>query len=465
MTSEFYQLSAVEMSRQIRARAVSATDVLEAHLARIAEVNPVVNAVVTLTEDMARAQAASVDARLAKGEPVGPLAGLPVGVKDTFDTKGVRTTYGSPIYADHLPERDDIVVQRLKQADGVIIGKTNTPEFATGGNTVNRVFGATVNPWNTELTAGGSTGGGGAGLTAGMFPLAVGSDLAGSLRIPASFCGVAGLRPTPGVVPSGPVAMPYDTLAVSGPMARSAGDIGLLLGAMAGPHGSSPLTHGTVAETADDPLPDLSNLTIAYADDVAGIGIDDEVAALCRDAVAHVTGSGYAVADHPLDLSDGPDSFTTLRGQWMVNKYRPYLDRLDQLDENLAGNIEKGLGQTPEMIASAEAARADLWSRIAAFFETAAILLTPSAPITPFPVGQNYPETINGRKMKSYIDWVAPTMVFSLLGLPALSVPVGRTEAGMPVGLQLVGPRFSEATLIAFAETVLSDTAVGMAPI
>ena len=455
--ADIHELSGVEQARLLQNREISAVEILDAHLARIEEINPAINAVVTMSEEIARDQARSVDDRLAKGEDVGPLAGLPVGVKDTIDTLGIRTTYGSPLFDDNVPDRDDIIVQRLKAADAVIIGKTNTPEFATGGNTVNRVFGATRNPWNTDLSPGGSTGGGAAGLATGMFPLTVGSDLGGSLRIPASFCGIVGLRPTTGMVPSGPSSLPYQTLGVSGPMARSAEDIDLLMGAIARPHPRVPIALETAFRKSS---PDLSDLKIAYVADVTGIGIDEGVAKLCRAAA-----EGFSITVETLDLSAGRDVFTTLRAQLMVDRFSNYLDRLDQLDENVAGNIEKGLNQTPLMIADAEAARAEIWSHLADFFEAYDALLTPTLPITPFPVTQNYPDTINGEKMASYIDWVASTMIFSLFGIPALSAPAGLTESGLPVGLQIVGDRFSESSLTALAREVQLKNPIGSPPI
>ncbi|HIB20840.1 MAG TPA: amidase, partial [Rhodospirillales bacterium] len=210
MRTEPWTFSATEIVENIRSRKLSAVEVLENCLARISVTNPTVNALVTVSEEMARKQAKDIDNRISKGEEVGLLAGVPVGIKDVTATAGIRTTFGSTLFSNHIPGKDDIVVQRIKEADGVIIGKTNTPEFATGGNTYNDVFGATRNPWNTALSAGGSTGGGAAGLISGMFPIASGSDLGGSLRIPAAFCGVMGLRPTPGLVPSGPKNLPFD---------------------------------------------------------------------------------------------------------------------------------------------------------------------------------------------------------------------------------------------------------------
>ena len=452
MSSKPWTYSATEIVEHIKKQNLSAVEVLETHLDRISATNTVINAVVTVSEETALNQAKDIDKRISKGEQVGPLAGVPIGVKDVTATAGIRTTFGSPLFADHIPDKDDIIVQRIKEADGVIIGKTNTPEFATGGNTYNDVFGATRNPWNTELSAGGSTGGGGAGLISGMFPIASGSDLGGSLRIPAAFCGVMGLRPTPGLVPAGPGNTPFDTLGVPGPMARSSVDLALLLEVMAQPHLSHP--HSPQSRYMNPGKQEFENLKIAYISDVADIGVDESIAECCRNAATAITDDGHIMDDCNLNLSEGRRAFSVLRGQWMVNKYLHLIDRLDEFGTNLASNIRKGLDQKPTEIAEAETIRSTLWFKLVEIFEKYDAVLTPTLPIPPFPVDQNYPEKINGKKMESYFDWFAPTLIFSLFGLPALSVPSGLTDEGLPAGLQIVGPRFSEALLLELADIV-----------
>jgi amidase len=452
MSSKPWTYSATEIVEHIKKQNLSAVEVLETHLDRISATNTVINAVVTVSEETALKQAKDIDKRISKGEQVGPLAGVPIGVKDVTATAGIRTTYGSPLFADHIPDKDDIIVQRIKEADGVIIGKTNTPEFATGGNTYNDVFGATRNPWNTELSAGGSTGGGGAGLISGMFPIASGSDLGGSLRIPAAFCGVMGLRPTPGLVPAGPGNTPFDTLGVPGPMARSSVDLALLLEVMAQPHLSHP--HSPQSRYMNPGKQEIENLKIAYIADVADIGVDESIAECCRNAATAITDDGHIMDDCNLNLSEGRRAFSVLRGQWMVNKYLHLIDRLDELGTNLASNIRKGLDQKPTEIAEAETIRSILWFKLVEIFEKYDAVLTPTLPIPPFPVDQDYPEKINGKKMESYFDWFAPTLISPLFGLPALSVPSGLTDEGLPAGLQIVGPRFSEARLMELADIV-----------
>ena len=460
MSSDYWTYSATEIVENIKSQNLSAVNVIESHLDRISATNGVINAVVTLSDEAALNQAKDIDKRVSNGEQVGLLAGVPIGVKDVTATLGIRTTFGSPLFADHIPDKDDIIVQRIKEADGIIIGKTNTPEFATGGNTYNDVFGATRNPWNTKLSAGGSTGGGGAGLISGMFPIASGSDLGGSLRIPAAFCGIMGLRPTPGLVPSGPGTTPFDILGVPGPMARSSEDLAVLLEVMAQPHLSHP--HCPQSRYINSENQKIENLKIAYVADVANIGVDESIADCCRNAATEIAKVGHMLDDCKLDLSEGRQAFSILRGQWMVNKYLHLIDRLDELGTNLASNIRKGLDQKPTEIAEAETIRSTLWFKLVEIFKNYDAILTPTLPITPFPVDQNYPEEINGKKMESYFDWFAPTLVFSLFGLPALSVPSGLTGEGLPAGLQIVGPRFSEGRLIELAKIVSNKIQIGL---
>ena len=441
-------LDAAEIAAKVAAGELRAEDVLDAHLARIDELNPDLNAIVTLMPDRAMDQARDIDKRVAAGEAVGPLAGVTVGIKDIIETAGVRTTYASPLFKDNIPDAAALPLARIKAADGIIVGKTNTPEFATGGNTTNALFGPTRNPWNRDLTPGGSTGGGGAGLAAGMFALALGTDLGGSLRLPAAFCGVVGIRQTPGLVPFAPNPAPFDLFEVQGPMARSAQDIALALSVLAAPDPGFPVgSHG-----APDFTGETGPLRIGYVEDISGVGIEADIADTCR-AAADALGR-HRVENPALDLSEGRDAFTTLRGQWMVNKHLAILDRLDEMGENLAGNIRRGLAQSPTDIAEAEAVRARLWRRMADYFTRFDLLATPVTAVSPFPVEQNYPETINGAPMASYIDWIAPTFVISLLGLPALSVPAGLNKDGLPVGLQIIGPRYSESRMLGVAAEI-----------
>ena len=409
-------------------------------------------------------QARAAEQAIANGQKLGPLHGLPVGIKDTTPTAGLRTTYGSHAYADNVPTADAIVVQRLKTAGAIVMGKTNTPEFAAGANTYNAIFGHTRNPWDPSLSAGGSTGGGAVGLATGMFSLAQGTDFGGSLRIPASFCGVVGLRPSPGLVPTFPVGFAWDTLHLTGPMARTAEDVALMLQAIAGPSRHTPYSLpidgrdfvGTVRAGVRD------DVRIGYVADIAHIGIDHDVARVCRTAVDALAHEGTIVDEIELDLGYAWQAFIDLRGYALVAEMYGRLDHIDEFGPNLAGNIRSGMGITVEALAAAEAGRARLWHQMTALFETYDYLLTPCMAIPPFPFDQNYPESINGQPMNSYIDWVAPTFLLSLTGLPVGCVPCGSNADGLPVGMQIVGPQFGEEAVLALAARMQSLRTVGL---
>jgi amidase len=375
---------------------------------------------------------------------------LPAGIKDVTQVGGMRTTFGSPMYADHVPEEDALVVRRLREAGAIILGKTNTPEFAAGGNTFNEVFGCTRNPWNPKLSAGGSTGGGAVGLATGMIALAEGTDLGGSLRIPASFCGVVGLRPSPGLIPTYPSAYLWDNMQVTGPMARTAEDVALMLGAVCGP---SPLSPSTQAVAGRDFVEAVrrgpkSGLRVAYAPDPVGLGIDPDVARVCRDSADTLAAAGFDIEEIEFDLSYGFEAALSIRGHWMVAHQYGHLDRMDELGVNVRANTEAGLAMQVRALGAAEQARGQIWEDFRRLFESYDHLLTPCMAVPPFPVEQNYPETIGGNQMNTYVDWIAPTFVLSLAGLPVASVPCGLDNSGMPVGMQIVGrPRDEEATL------------------
>ncbi|MGQ0664162.1 MAG: amidase [Pseudomonadota bacterium] len=461
---ELTSLDAAAIARAVRAREVSALAVIEAHLAAIARENPRVNAICTVAADHALGAARRLDAELAAGAAPGPLAGVPVGIKDVTPTAGIRTTYGSPLFADHVPAEDALVVRRLKAAGAIVIGKTNTPEFAAGANTVNALFGPTRNPWNPALSASGSTGGGAAALACGMIALAEGTDLGGSLRTPAAFCGVVGLRPSPGLVPRHPTTLPWDTLTVTGPMARRVEDAALMLQAIAGPSPHSPLVVAVegrdfraAARAGIEP-----GLRLAYCRDIAGIGVDPEIEALCRESAFELSAAGAVVEEVEFDLAFASAAFLRLRGQFMVERHFDKLDKLDRLNPNLAGNIRLGLAQSPRDVALGALGRAQLLARFGDFFERHDRLLTPASAVPPFPVEQNYPAEVGGRKMETYIDWIAPTFLVTLAGLPAISVPCGLTTAGLPVGLQIVGQRWGEEGVLALARLIEEAHPMGL---
>ncbi|HET7233428.1 MAG TPA: amidase [Longimicrobium sp.] len=443
-------LSAAEIARRVRAREISPVDVLDACLQRVTDLNPALNAVVTLNT-RSHDQARELERRIMAGEDVGPLAGVPVGIKDVTQVEGLRCTFGSPLFTDHMPEEDALVVRRLRAAGAVIVGKTNTPEFAAGGNTWNPVFGRTHNPWNPELSAGGSTGGGAAGLATGMFALAEGTDLGGSLRIPASFCGVVGLRPSVGLVPTVPSDYIWDTLQVTGGMGRTAEDVGLMLQAVAGPTPEAPLCQPVDGRDFAGAArgADARGLRVAYCRDVAGIGIDEQVERVCRDAAFALRDAGATVDEIELDLRYGRKAFLALRGLWFVSMLNPHLDKVEDFGVNVANNIRAGLATSVAELGAAEAARKRIRAQFADLFTRYDHLLTPTMAVSPFPVVENYPQTVGGREMETYVDWIAPTFVLSLTGLPVGSVPAGLDAGGMPCGLQVVGRPFGEERVLA----------------
>lgn len=447
--------SATELRQLIATRSVSVRDVVGACLARFQARNHEINAVVTLNPHVEE-DARALDARLARGEELGLLCGLPVGIKDVTPVASLRTTYGSPMYADHVPAEDALVVQRLREAGAIIFGKTNCPEFAAGGNTFNEVFGRTRNPWNPSRSAGGSTGGGAAALATGMIALAEGTDLGGSLRIPASFCGIVGLRPSVGLVPTHPTDWVWDTLQVTGPMARTALDVALMLQAISGPSEWSPFTQPTAGRdfVAAVTAGAQRGLRIAYCADPAAIGVDPAVERVCREAAFALSEIGAVVEEIHLDLTAARAAFLALRGLWFVTQMTPRLDRASEFGVNVGNNVRAGLDVTTRDLAQAEQERGRMWHQFRELFARFDHVITPCMAVPPFPVDQNYPEAIAGKKMQNYVDWIAPTFVLSLTALPIAAVPAGVDANGLPVGLQVVGRPRAEEMVLALAHEI-----------
>jgi amidase len=456
--------SAVELAAMMAARAVSPVEVLDAHLAVIARMNPSLNAIVTLAADAARAAARRAEAAIMVGAPLGALHGLPFGVKDVTHTAGIRTTFGSPLFKDFVPAEEAEVVRRLEAAGAIVLAKTNTPEFATGANTVNPVFGATRNPWNPALSPAGSSGGSAVAVATGMLPLAQGTDFGCSIRIPAAFCGIVGIRPTPGLIPNHPMPLAWDPGQVHGPLARSAEDAALMLDAMVGFSRLSPISVTPPWKSAREAVArteDAHGLRIAYAPDIAGIGVDGEIDAICRDAARRLRDAGATVEEIAFDVSDGRDPYQAWRGAWMVGQQFANLARLAEFGENLAGNVKRGLAVTALDLAAAEATRIEVFHRFRTLFERFDLLLTPAAPVKPYPIELNFPTEINGRSFENYVDWIAPAFLVTLVSLPAASVPAGKTADGLPVGLQIVAPRFEEPLILSVAKLVQLANPIG----
>jgi len=396
MSRELCFSTAIELARRIRSCEVSVTEVVQAHLAQIERVNPKVNAIVTLTAERALAEAREKDAALARGAAAGPLFGLPVAHKDLVPTRGIRTTYGSRIYRDHVPDQDALLVERLRGAGAITFGKTNTPEFGAGSQTFNEVFGRTLNPYDLAKTCGGSSGGAAVALACGMVPIADGSDTGGSLRNPASFCNVLGLRGAVGRVPPWPTDAPWGTLHVPGAMARTVADLALMLSVMAGPDRRSPIA---IAEPGDrfrgDLGRDFKGVRIAWSRDLGGLPVDRRVTKVLDGQRATFEALGCHV-------EDGEPDFTDARHVFQVQ-------------------------------------RARLYHRVREFMERHEFLLIPAAQVPPFDVSQPYVTEINGTRLPTYIDWMRVCSDITVTGLPALSIPAGFTDDGLPVGLQIVG--------------------------
>jgi amidase len=438
----------------VRSRTVSARELLELHLARIAERNPELNALVSLDEERARAAAASADEALVAGGEVGPLHGLPFAFKDTHAVAGWRTTYGSSLFAEHVPEADELLVERVRRAGVVVIGKSNVPEFAAGSHTFNRVFGTTLNPVDPTRSAGGSSGGAACALASGMVPLADGSDMGGSLRNPASFCGVVGLRPSLGRVPEWPLYNQWETTSVGGPMARNVGDVALLLSVLAGPDARAPQALGDPGAVFAAPLSgSLLGLRVALSTDLGGaFEVDDEVASVVSSSASVFASAGASVsAAHP-DLALADETFRTLRAWHLQAKLGPLLrQHPDSFKQSLADNIRLGEGLTGADVALAYRQRTALGEAMRHFFASYDVLVLPVSQVAPFPADQEYPSAINGRPMATYLDWMKSAYFITVTGCPAISVPAGRTASGLPVGIQIVAPHGADRRLLEVA--------------
>ena len=451
MAEDICFLSARELARRIRDRELSAREVTEAHLGRIEAVNPRVNAIVTLTADRALREADEADALLASGTEPPPLLGLPVAHKDTHETAGVRTTSGSPLLADHVPDRDELVIERMRAAGTVMLGKTNVPEFAAGSHTFNPLFGTTRTPYDLTRSAGGSSGGAAAALASGLQPLADGSDMGGSLRNPASFCNVVGLRPSPGRVPTWPDEAAWATMSVQGPMARDVADTALLLSVMAGPDPRSPIALETPGSAFAVPLDrDLTGLRVAWAPRLDGsMPFEPEVLSALEGTAKVFTELGCVVEEACPDLTGADEAFQVLRAWQFELGLGTVMDRhRDRLKRAVVANIEQGRRLTGPDLGRAEVLHTRLYHNVRRFFERHDLLLAPVSQVPPFPADLEYPTEIAGEPMTTYVDWMRSAYLISASGCPALSVPGGFTPTGLPIGLQIIGPHRADLTVL-----------------
>ncbi len=440
--------SAVAQIEALQAGTISAPELMTATLDRIEARNPAVNAIVALQDRDALLKAAATTA--------GPLAGLPMAIKDLADTAGIKTTYGSPIFANHVPTTDSTMVAALKNAGAIIIGKTNTPEFGTGSHTFNEVFGVTRNPWNVERSAGGSSGGAAAALAARMLPIADGSDFGGSLRNPAAFCNVVGLRP--GI---GRVADPATTsthvvrLGVTGPMGRTVADTALVLSALAGHDHRDPLALRDDPARFRDPLPTSTSARLAWGGDLGLMTCEPRVLALCEEAAFRVVAAGGTFEAEAPDLSPAMDVFRVLRGMSYRRLGAALTEsQLGEVKGTVRENIEYGRALDADDVLRAEAKRADLHRLMSAFFDRHDVLALPAAQVAPFPAHQEFPTEIAGVQMDDYLEWMTTCCVITATGCPAISIPAGFTDDGLPVGLQLVARVGAERQLLEIASAI-----------
>ena len=463
MSDDLCFTTATELARRIAHREVSVTEVVCAHLAQIERVNPQVNAVVTLTAERALDEARAKDAALARGEAPGPLFGLPVVHKDLVPTRGIRTTYGSPIYRDHVPDDDALIVERLRAAGAVTLGKSNTPEFGAGSQTFNEVFGRTLNPYDLAKTCGGSSGGAAVALACGMVPIADGSDMGGSLRNPAAFCNVVGLRPAPGRVPHWPNESAWMPFGVQGPMARTVADVALLLSTMAGPDPRSPIAVREPGERFRAPLDrSFKGVRVAWSRDLGGLPIDRRVTATLEPQRKTLEALGCVVEDGQPDFTGAREIFQTWRAVAFAAKYGPLLaQHRHQMKDTVVWNIEQAGKLSARDVGEAETKRTALYHRVRVFMERHEFLVLPTAQVPPFDVTQPYVTEIDGVRLATYIDWMRACSDITVTGLPAISVPGGFTAEGLPVGLQIVGRHQDEWGVLQLAHAFEQATGFG----
>jgi amidase len=452
VSEPLHRLSARALRDAVSARELSATEVVSAHLERIEQVNPRVNAIVTLVPERALADAAALDAAAADGRPAGLLQGLPVAVKDLVDTAGIRTTYGSPIYAHHIPTEDALIVERLRAAGAIVVGKSNTPEFGAGSHTFNEVFGATRNPYDLGRSAGGSSGGAAAALAAGMVPIADGSDLGGSLRNPASFCNVAGLRPTPGRVPSPDVSDGWSPMSQLGPMARTVGDLALLLAAIAGSDPRVPIALDEVIPASVDQPASLAGVRVAWSETVDGLPVQPAVTATLRNARAELVDLGADVRDLEPDLAGADEVFETYRSLAFAHGHAEDARmHLGLVKEEVLADVRRGMELSVDDVMRAADLRTQLFRRTSALLHRFDLLALPTVQVVPFDVGLRWPAKVAGVVMDRYYTWMRSCSRITSTTLPALSLPAGFTPEGLPVGLQLVGRHRGERRLLSLA--------------
>jgi amidase len=447
----------------IRNKTISAREVMQAHLDQIDKVNPVVNAIITrIPDEEALAKADEADRKLAAGEELGPLHGLPIAHKDLVPTKGIRTTWGSPIFADHVPDFDALLIERLRAGGALTIGKTNVPEFGAGSQTFNPVFGPTLNPYDTTKTCGGSSGGAAVALATGMIPIADGSDTGGSLRNPGNFNNIVGFRNTPGRVPNFPVSQGYVPISVVGAMGRTVGDVALMLTAIAGPDPRVPTSIDQPASIFAQPLErDMKGVKVAWSPTLGGLPVDQRVLDVLESQRKTFEDMGCIVEEATPDFSDADEIFLTLRAiSFALGHHEKLAIHRDKIKDTVIWNVEEGLKLSGLDVAKAEMKRMQLFQRMYEFMQEYEFLLCPVNQVPPFDINTPYPTEIAGVQMENYIAWMKSAYYITNTAAPAISVPCGFTPEGLPVGIQIVGRYKEDFSVLQMAQAFESATEV-----
>lgn len=464
MSESLTSLSATKQSEMIANGEISAVELLEAHIEVIEKHNPSINAICTANFEKAFIKAQALDQTSANGHSAGPLHGLVVTVKDTHLTRGIRTTFGSPIYRDLIPNQSHFHVELIEDAGGVVIGKSNVPEFAAGSQTTNPIFGSTRNPYDLTKTSGGSSGGSAAALASGMASLADGSDMGGSLRNPASFCNVFGLRPTPGRVPQLPSKEPFSNLSVIGPMARTAKDLGLLLSVITQWNPRDPLSlkdPHVIYHPSNWISSSEASVKLAASSDLSMFPLEKEVRSLFQQTIERLTGAGLSIEWAEPNLNKADHVFRVLRGYAFSGSYgSEYASARQALNDDIVWNIEEGLKLHASDIYAAKAAQGELYRDVLGFFDDFDFLIMPTTQVLPFDVTVKYPTEIDGLPLNSYIDWMASCYLLSVLNMPVISVPASVSSTGLPFGIQILAKPGSEMSLLLLADKI--DEILGM---
>lgn len=448
--------SAVELRRRIGAKEVSPVELLEACIARVERINPAVNAVAATCYERARKEARAAEKAVLRGDTLGLLHGLPTGIKDLDETAGLLTTYGSPLYRDFVPERDNAMVARVRAAGAIVVGKTNVPEFGAGANTRNVVWGATGNPFNPELNAGGSSGGSAAALACDMLPVCTGSDTGGSLRIPAAKCGVVGFRPSPGLVPVERRSLGWTPISVVGPMGRTVADTCLLLAAQAALDDCDPLSYPVDGRAFAVPEPrDPGSLRVAFTEDFGVCVVDQPIRRVFRAKIQAMRHLFRSCDEATFDFGEADRCFDVIRAANYAARYREIYERdPGSLGPNVRANYEIAAGMTLGDMAWAHAEQTRMFRRFQHAFRDFDLVLAPTTPVSPFPWTQLYLAEMDGRPLRNYYHWLGLTYVITLVTNPAIALPCGVDHKGMPFGLQIVGPFRGDRALLGAARAL-----------